>query len=719
MSEASGTPWGRILLLAAFTVAAAPPAADGKPAPAPAGAVVGEVQALEVIPALHTASWRAGSWSWRHSVAVPGAAFLKPRFADVDLRPEDRLRVYAADGALVEEIRGRGPRDAGRFWGLSAPGDSLTLELIFQRPYPEPPFRLDRVVVGDAAALAAAGVGGQRSVCGAADFEDVICYQPDAAKWANVQASAGVMTVDGDPGSGAIWCSGVGVSPWGHVLTSAQCLASAADCADAEIVYGFRRGGCNDGSPPLPGWQGFRCEEIVTGSPFADCEPAAEALGVSLLAVEGDPVATYGWAQPDATPPASAENVYIVQHPAGRPQEIVHGGGADFEVDGLTLRYFGTLDTEAGSPGAPIFRDADDLLVGVHHCGGCESPAGNRGVPMSAIAPLIAPFLCTAAVNFAGRPAEGVTQVVGNDDAVLDPGETWRFTPVLRNRACAEGATGVSAQAAVGAGSAGPLTLLDTAAAFGDIPATADVASAPLRFALDSGAPCGGQVVIDLVSLTADSGGPFADLPAYLTLPVGAAPPVTLLAEDFAAGIPAGWTVVDGGSGGGPAATWTTDNPGSRDLDLEEPFAIADSDALGAGATMDEELITPVVDAAAFTAVELAFVHDFAWFSGGGDEHGDVDVRSAATGGVWTTVASFSGADTGGPVSVDLTAQAAGQADVEIRFRYHDAAFDFWWAVDDIEVRATAEPVCQVVEAIFVDGFESGDTSAWGSRRPE
>ena len=39
-----------------------------------------------------------------------------------------------------------------------------------------------------------------------------------------------------------------------------------------------------------------------------------------------------------------------------------------------------------------------------------------------------------------------------------------------------------------------------------------------------------------------------------------------LVDEDFSAGIPPGWTVVDGGSGGLAAATWTTANPGGRSI---------------------------------------------------------------------------------------------------------------------------------------------------------
>ncbi|GIV73905.1 MULTISPECIES: hypothetical protein [Caldilinea] len=74
-------------------------------------------------------------------------------------------------------------------------------------------------------------------------------------------------------------------------------------------------------------------------------------------------------------------------------------------------------------------------------------------------------------------------------------------------------------------------------------------------------------------------------------------PPRLLFEEDFSEGIPSTWQVVDGGSGGGAASTWTTANPGNRNFGppFVEPFAIVDSDAAGSGATQDEQLITPSI----------------------------------------------------------------------------------------------------------------------------
>jgi hypothetical protein len=169
----------------------------------------------------------------------------------------------------------------------------------------------------------------------------------------------------------------------------------------------------------------------------------------------------------------------------------------------------------------------------------------------------------------------------------------------------------------------------------------------------------------------------------------------TALFEDFASGIPATWTVIDGGSGGGAAATWTTANPGNRTgaAPITTPFAIVDSDNAGSSASQDEELITPVIDLSSATTVALEFDQYLRRF---GTEKGDVDVRSSLTGGAWVNVLQNASGSTPNPDhrTIDITAQAAGAADVQIRFHYYDASYEWWWQVDNVEVTYTAPGGC-------------------------
>lgn len=363
--------------VAAMCILAAASAGANVPRPA----VIGHGQELVVIPDLSAATAEGSERVWSHAVRIEGATFLKPHFVGLDLREGDRIIVRSRTGHVVETLEGRGPKDQGSFWGLSAFGDELHLELRFAADYALPPFEIDELIVGDVDPL-----GGPETVCGAWDFEDVICYQSDPGKWANVMASVGVMSVGSNPTTG-LWCSGSNVSSSNAVLTNDHCVGT--NCLGAEFVFRFYNQVCAGGYNPTTDWQSFRGDQVLANSPLGSCTATPTTLDFTLCSVQGDPASIFGWVTPDPTPITNGESVYIVQHPDGRPHEVTHGGGADVFFSGVNLYYDETLDTQGGSSGSPVFREADDKLIGLHHCGGCP----NSGMMMSAIYPLIEPFL--------------------------------------------------------------------------------------------------------------------------------------------------------------------------------------------------------------------------------------------------------------------------------------------------------------------------------------
>ncbi len=157
--------------------------------------------------------------------------------------------------------------------------------------------------------------------------------------------------------------------------------------------------------------------------------------------------------------------------------------------------------------------------------------------------------------------------------------------------------------------------------------------------------------------------------------------------ENFNSGaLPAGWAVIDNLGGG---HDWRFNNPGNR-ANLTggtDGFAIVDSDFYGSGNSQDTELWTPSLDMSGQASVTLEFKYDFRWWSGGGDEVANVDV-SIDGGTIWTNVWTRSGASDRGPKTavVDISAIAANEADVIVRFHYFDATFDYWWQVDDVKI---------------------------------
>lgn len=706
-------------LVLASALAAATASAENKTAPAstprPWLPVLGTAQPLAIAPDLSRAD--EGNWSdWRHTVHQPGARFVKLHFAEVDLRAGDTLTVRTAAGKVVEEIRGRGPKERGTFWGLSVPGESAVLELRSRHAYRRPPFSIDRVIAGSEPPVPAE----VRTVCEPEEFEDALCYQSQPAKWANIQASVGVMVVGGVPEE-AVFCSGSNISPTGHVLTNEHCIGDQIECDNTEFVFGYRRTGCNTGAPIAGDWTSLRCDELLAVSPLFDCEPAADSLDYALSSVIDDgAVPERPFVVVANESPVDGEALYIVQHPLGRPQEIAHGDGADVVADPGVLRYYGSLDTEPGSSGSPIFRESDHKLIALHHCGDCETPAGNRAIPIERFYPVLAPYLCAAQLTVASAGTSGLTEVDGNGNGLPEPGETWSFRPIVRNLSCGDSATNLTGTVRYSGPSGAARIKSGASASFGTVtPGDAVSSAAPVVFEIGPLTACGAVMRFDLTNLTAGSSLP--DLLGVYETPLGERIRTSIFFDDFSGAFPGAWTVEDGGSGTGPAATWTTANPGDRNLPLVEPFAIADSDEHGLGQLMDDSLITPVINASAYSGLRITFRHQFNYYELGFAEIGQVDVRSSATGGAWQTLRTYASQDYQGLEAIELGAAAAGRPDVQVRFRYSNARFEWWWAVDDVRFEGDNGYVCQPFQSantVFADGFATGNTSRWSLTVP-
>ncbi len=157
----------------------------------------------------------------------------------------------------------------------------------------------------------------------------------------------------------------------------------------------------------------------------------------------------------------------------------------------------------------------------------------------------------------------------------------------------------------------------------------------------------------------------------------------TIYTQNFGtAGLPAGWQNVDqSGVGGG---TWQrkTSAHGFASATAANGFYIFDSDALGNDNKAENaDLITGAIDCSANSHVALQFQQLFVQYA---SSSGTVSVSTNGTS--WTQVYQVTGGtDNPEVVTVDLTAYAANQATVYLKFNYQ-GNYDYWWAVDDIKV---------------------------------
>lgn len=155
----------------------------------------------------------------------------------------------------------------------------------------------------------------------------------------------------------------------------------------------------------------------------------------------------------------------------------------------------------------------------------------------------------------------------------------------------------------------------------------------------------------------------------------------TVLFEDFNAGIPTSWSVVDGGT---TTDTWfgTTNGYFNNYIDGSQ-FAFVDSDAAGnaTNTVLSEQLISPVINGTLYTQLFVEFDHYYREFS---QDSGYVEVYNGSS---WVTLASYT-TDQGAwnspahPV-FDLTPFL--NSNLRLRFRYEDySIWAWWWAVDNV-----------------------------------
>lgn len=148
--------------------------------------------------------------------------------------------------------------------------------------------------------------------------------------------------------------------------------------------------------------------------------------------------------------------------------------------------------------------------------------------------------------------------------------------------------------------------------------------------------------------------------------------------QTFSSGtLPAGWSVVDNIGNG---QVWQFDDPGNRRnlTGGQGGFAIVDSDHYGPGNSQDTSLVSPVVDLSGVTSPAVGFAQDYNNLN----DVADVDL-STNGGGTWQTILHQT-TDQRGPDFVTIPIpQAAGKAQVQVRFHYYDASWAWWWEVDD------------------------------------
>jgi len=170
---------------------------------------------------------------------------------------------------------------------------------------------------------------------------------------------------------------------------------------------------------------------------------------------------------------------------------------------------------------------------------------------------------------------------------------------------------------------------------------------------------------------------------------------VSALSENFN-GATNGWTKINNSTGGIPAnAAWTLrpngyvyTTPTSYTFNSNDAsqFYLSNSESQGSGSTTNTILQSPAFSLSGYTTANLSFWHHLKYLGG---ESAIVEIST--DGSIWNplpggTFTSDQGTSNGF-VNANLNMDSyAGQATVYIRFRYNNATFAWWWAIDNISV---------------------------------
>jgi PKD repeat protein len=303
-----------------------------------------------------------------------------------------------------------------------------------------------------------------------------------------------------------------------------------------------------------------------------------------------------------------------------------------------------------------------------------------------------------------------LSEVDGNANGAVDPGEVWEFRLRLRNQGD-EPALGVAARIEPAPSNPGTLLVLQPASSFPDIGVGAvEPSDVLLRFKVGSDFTCGQDAVFTVTGLTsADPANTYPDdVGAVRVLVGGAGPPVVFYADGFESGNQ-GWSFDSAGEwqleaplglGGQSIIPGQTFKPDPTSAFEGTKVIGTDLTGLGGHAgsyetDVDTRLWSPVIDCSGAVGVELRYARwlntdpfDLAW------------MEVSSDGIQWTRLLDSPGDHTDqawAQQSFDVSAIADREPDFRIRFGLTSDGFGVQggWNVDAVELRGVTRESCE------------------------
>lgn len=330
-----------------------------------------------------------------------------------------------------------------------------------------------------------------------------------------------------------------------------------------------------------------------------------------------------------------------------------------------------------------------------------------------------------------------LTQISGNSNGAVDPGEIWEFTPQLTNSGN-ETAVGVTASVIPSAANAGPIGMHTSNTTLGNIGINLTVSGSAVRFQVGQDFPCGNDATFDVVSIrSTDPNNTYpAELAKIRILVGGAGAPQQFYADGFESNL--GWTFAgsteweltnpQGRGGGGTLPGQPTLKPDPNSAAQGTRVLGTDLSGLGANPGNYEGLqqataTSPAINCSTAGNVSLSFSR---WLNVVPNDVAAVEVSNNGTD--WTTIYDDSDgqeASTWVPVSYDVSSVADRSPNFRVRFRLNsdNVAQSSGWNIDDLRLTGVTANSCQpvsrstpgIVGGLTVSKSASTLTLTWGS----
>ncbi|EQC25283.1 hypothetical protein SDRG_16837 [Saprolegnia diclina VS20] len=318
-----------------------------------------------------------GDAAFSQIVQRAGATFAAPHFKSINVPANGKLTITSLDGKDSVVFHGGESATNIRADWISGAGVVVAYEAPTYVKQASPVFEIDEVAFGKPPSPLEA-------LCDADQSQAAACYASDAAKTKSGKAVARLLI------NGQSLCTGWLVGSEGHMLTNNHCIKTAAAANDVQVEFGAECKTCED--PNNQKQLACKGEIVATSATFLATSPTSDFTLVKLNVKDGVDLTKYGYLQVRPDGPKLNETIHIIGHAAGWPKRFavttLDGPGTvtttSFQSRCQADEFAYRLDTQGGNSGSPVLSTDENVVVGLHNCGGCPD-GDNAGIKINKV----------------------------------------------------------------------------------------------------------------------------------------------------------------------------------------------------------------------------------------------------------------------------------------------------------------------------------------------